>query len=218
MDLTTVERFKNYANITTDAAGDAVIGVIVSVVSEFVRQYCGRTFVETVHTNELHDGKNTNSLLLINYPVNSSEEFTLQGLDTSFNEDQWTTWETKFYFISYEEGTVRGAGDKRFLQGRNNYRVIYTAGYDFDNITTFLADTGAADLEFAVWYLMKSIWFDRGKDPNVESERIGDFSLTYRSGIMDLVVTRFRQVPFAQVILDKYRRLAAHSVVAPTFL
>ena len=92
----------------------------------------------------------------------------------------------------------------RFIQYPQHYRITFTAGYAFDNTTpgATLESVGIGDLEYAVWKLCQKAFDQRRQASNVESESIGDYSITLRKTVM--VDDEVRE------ILDKYRRAYEH--------
>lgn len=208
--LTTRDRLIDFLELSNLSATDnTVLDMIIDSATDFIEHYCQRRFLETAYTNELYDGTNTDELLLKQYPINSSETFTLQERTTGLNDSNWSTVNSSYYFIDYEDGIIKlpkgsswryeaisdGSKFNRLVQG---WRVTYTAGFDFDNAATFPSDVGLADLEYAVWRLGALIWNRRRGDPGVSSESIGDYSVSYTKAVMETEEIKS--------ILDKYAR------------
>lgn len=194
--LTTLQRQKDFMGISA-VDYDTVLDRLIDCATDFIEEYCDRRFQETTYTNELYDGTGNRRLLLENYPINSSSSFTLQIRGSTDNEDDWSTEDTSNYFIKYEQGIVEFA-NKIFVKVVQHYRATYTAGYDYDNAATFLSDVGAADLEFACWKLVTRYFTQRKSSGDIESESIGNYSVTFMREINeDPVIAR---------ILNKYLR------------
>lgn len=196
--LTTLARAKNFMEIggTVD---DSLIESLINMVSDFVEKYCDRRFLQTAYSNEIYDGNGMKELLLKQYPISSSASFTLERRDTIDNNSSFTTIDSEDYFIKYDEGIIVYVNDS-FYPYPQHYRISYTAGYAFDNVTpgATLESVGIGDLEFAVWKLVNQAYKNRRISANVQSESIGDYSVTFRKQIM--------LDEGLKAILDKYRR------------
>ena len=160
--LTTVSRFQNFSGIDSlSATEETVIENIINAVTNYIESYCGRRFKQTAYSNEEYDGPREEQIILKNWPVDSTSTFTVGYRNSAMNEDSWNTLNSEYYFIDYNAGIIYGAGRDKFTLARRRYRVTYTAGYDFNNTTTFLSDTAAGDLELATWRLVSNIWYSR---------------------------------------------------------
>jgi hypothetical protein len=175
----------------------ALMENIIGSVTDFIEKQCGRRFKKTTYTQEMYSTEESETLNLKNFPVISTAPFVLERRDSSMNEDDWEVVDTLYYHIDYTVGMIIGAGGLTFARTINGYRVTYTAGYDFDNVATFLGDTEAADVELAAWILISSVWnTGTGAGANVQAERIGDYSVTYaKTALFDDDLKK---------ILDKY--------------
>lgn len=196
--LTTLSRAKNFMEIG-GAQDDSLIESLINMVSDFVESYCDRRFISTAYSNEVYDGNGMTELLVRQYPVSSSASFTLQRRDTIDNNGSFTTIDSEDYFVKYNEGIIAYVNDS-FYPYPQHYRISYTAGYAFDNATpgATLESVGIGDLEFAVWKLVNQAYKNRRVSANVQSESIGDYSVTFRKqAMMDEEL---------KAILDKYRR------------
>ena len=199
--LTTVARFVSYAELTNlTAAQETVLEILVNQATEFIENYCDRRFQQTAYTNEVYDGDGGSTINLRQYPVASGETFGLDVRSSAENEDDWDDIDSDDYFVQYDEGIIELPDGRFFHNAPRRYRVTYTAGFDFDNSATFLSDTEAGDVEYACWLLLQVQWNKRKGDPSVISEKIGDYSVTYRKAAMEN----------SQVmeILDKYARIS----------
>lgn len=204
--LTTRARVKQFLDISADDTNtNAVIDNIINSVTDWVENYCNRRFLKTTYTNEKYDGMDDQSLLLRNYPIDMTETLALAVRSAGDDEDSWSSIASREYFkypsegrLEYPKASMGGKG-REFARGSQNYRVTYTAGYDFDNTATFLSDVGAADLEYVVWKLCGVAWSSRRGGDNVESERIGQYSVKYaKEAFEDERITD---------ILNKYSRI-----------
>lgn len=205
--LTTLARLKAFLDVTITPAQDDVLENIIHAASEFIRSYCRRTFKRTAYSSEMYDGQDHQTLILDNYPVDSGETFTLQMRTSAINEDRWETIESQYYFPYYPTGIIEfpkapsGEIGRKFILGNKNYRVTFTAGYYLPQDGSFTEGGSTslpADLEYACWKLCSAAWNSRRGDPNVKSERIGIYSVTFTK-------TAFES-PEIMAILDKYAK------------
>jgi len=182
--LTTVARIKTFLGITV-ADHDAILEILINQVSDFVEHYCDRTFVETTYTEEVYDGTGTDKLFLFNFPVSTTDTFTLEKLSGGQNTSNFNSIESENYFIDFTTGIVETTG-WCFTERPRKYRATYTAGYAFDNFTpgATLESLNIGDLEFAVWKLVSNAFKMRKETSNVQSESIGDYSVTFRKSTM----------------------------------
>ena len=143
------------------------------------------------------------TLNLKNFPISTTATFTLERRTSNQNDDSWEAVDSSYYHIDYGSGMIMGASGLRFNRTTKGYRASYTAGYDFDNSATFLSDIEAGDLELAIWMLASGVWNRRkgGAAGEIQSERIGDYAVTYRTSLMESEDLK--------AILDKYAGVGA---------
>lgn len=182
--LTTVARIKTFLGIS-GTTYDTILERLINMVSDFVEGYCDRTFRETANSNEIYDGTGTNKLLLKNYPVDDSATFTLEERAGDYRVSSWNAIDAELYHVLWNEGIVDFLGN-RFREIPRHYRITYTSGYDFDNVTpgNTLESQGIGDLEYAVWKLVANAFRKRKHGTNVKSESIGDYSVSFRASTM----------------------------------
>lgn len=186
--LTTVDRTAEFIGIAVPASGSAKYNVLERIInssSQFIERYIGKTVKQTAYSQEEYNTERGNTLNLKNYPVNSSATFVLERRNSGLNENSWEQINSAYFHIDYKTGIIYGAGGLNFAKSIKGYRVTYTAGYDFDNVTTFLGDTEGADLELACWMLVASAFERRSSGGNISSERIGDYSVTFRKAVLE---------------------------------
>lgn len=197
--LTTVDRACAWMGIDTPATGSTQelrIQLAINSATDYIERYTGRRFKKTSYTQEEYDAEEGGVLLLKNYPISSNDSFSLQIRTSGVNEDSWEFIDGQYFHVDYENGIIKAAGSSRFNNSIMGYRASYTAGYDFNNSTTFLSDVGAGDLEMAVFLLVASL-YTRGADGGgIMRERIGDYDVTYARTMM--------QTPELAAILDNY--------------
>lgn len=208
--LTTRQRLIDFLGLSSSSlttAKENVLDRIIDSATEYIENYCGRRFKKTTYSNELYDGNDSGQILLKNYPIISSESFGLDIRNSALNEGGYTSVETNSYIVDYDSGVVSGMSGFNFIKGRGLYRASYTAGYDFDNSTTFLSDTQAGDVEYAMWKLCAAMWNKRKGSMGVSSESLGDYAVTYAK-------TAFEDEEI-KAILDKYSRMDVGGGITP---
>jgi hypothetical protein len=173
--LTTVARLKTFAGIN-DNSQDTLIERLINAVTEFVEQYTSRSFLLTNYSNELYDGSGTDKLVLKQAPISA---VTLSRRDSASNLSNFSVIEAENYFIKSTSGILQSIGFE-FIRLPLHYRVSYTAGYDYDQSTKTLESVGLGDLEYAVWKLIQGAIYNRKDNPTVQSETIGNYSVTFR--------------------------------------
>lgn len=183
--LTTLARYKSFAKIS-NTTYDTLLTILINSVTEIIERYCNRRFKQTTYTNELLDSDGGEALFVKNIPVISSSTITLQERNSDENEDDWETVDAEDYYVDYDSGIIYKIGAGNWLAGRQRYRITYTAGYNFDNSSTYLEDTVAADVELACWKLVDNVFNKRGQVSNIKSESLGDYSVTYGDVVTDM--------------------------------
>lgn len=202
--LTTVARAKTFLGIS-GSGDDTLIERLVDAVTDFIEGFCDRRFLKTVYSNEVYDGNGSNKMLLKQYPVVSGETFVLERRDAFNNRNAWSAISSQAYFVKEDRGIIEYVGGYIseggvFIRAPQHYRVSYTAGYAFDNATpgATLESVGIGDLEYAVWKLIGKAYNNRKLSSNVQTEKLGDYSITLRKEAM--------ADPEINSILMKYRR------------
>ncbi len=180
--LTTVARAKSFLDITTSDE-DTLIERLVNSATDFIEKYCGRRFKKTEYSNELYDGSGSTKLLLKQYPVDSASDFVLEKRNSIDNNDSWSEIDSEDYFVHWDKGIIENVRDI-FYKYPQHYRISYSAGYDYNNSDSFLSDVGAADLEYACWKLVSSLYDEIGTNGGIQSESLGDYSVSYMKTTM----------------------------------
>jgi hypothetical protein len=124
-NLVTRQEYKAYTNIT-NPNHDQEIDNLIPKVSEFVKTYCKRTFVDFVDENKVETFNGASGILMLKespvLSVNSVEYSTDYG-QTHIELKEYIDWvEDEGYIVS-----INPSGFPRQLRG---YRVMYTAGYE----------------------------------------------------------------------------------------
>lgn len=157
--LTTVARLKSYLGITV-TTHDSLLGLLIDAVTDFIEDECDRRFKQTDYTNVKLDGEGNNQLLLPNWPVVSGETFTLykRRSTSGYGSDDAADWDaidSNDYRLDLEAGIINA--NFKFSEGFQNYKVNYTAGYNFVNTgesLITLASVKLSDLELIAWKLV----------------------------------------------------------------
>lgn len=206
--LTTRARVMDFMGVSSlTTVQENVLDRLIDAVTDFVESYCQRRFKQTAHTAEYHEGDGSEYITLEEFPVSSTETFTLSYRNTTANENSFTTIDSEDYFVDYDAGIVQLTANARFLKDSAfMYKVAYTAGYNYDNAATFLSDY-AADLEYAAWKLISTAFNKRKGEAGVQSESIGDYSVTYTS-------TLFENSEIREIV-DKYRKVEVRGMTSP---
>jgi hypothetical protein len=151
LNLTTRSDYKTYAGIKSTNY-DAEIDALIPRVSDFVKRYCGRTFVDYFVNakTEIFDG-NLKYFILAETPVNTITS-------VSYSTDYGQTWTALTQYADWikRDDTVLSLTASGFPIYTQGYRVIYTGGYD---------DT-PQDLEIGI---MDLITYYRKNDMSVHS-------------------------------------------------
>ena len=162
--MTTVEKVAAYMGIDVTASRDVLTSLIGSV-SEAIEHYCGREFARRSRT-EILDGRGTGTLLLSCRPIALIEDVRLDARHAFGPETAIDGEGIVFYgsagLLHWEEGV--------FPLGRQNVRVVYTAGYE----------TVPPSIEQAANMLVAH-FYNRGHQggDGVTSESIGAYSVSY---------------------------------------
>lgn len=208
--LTTVQRVADFIGLGTIAANsteETILTNLINQLTEFVENYIGARIHKTTYTQELYDGTGTDTLLLKQYPVVVASGLVLEVRTSGLNEDDWETEDSNLFYLDYSTGIIRFIPGRVFIKGYQKYRATYTAGFDYDNTTTFLSDTEGADLEYAAWKLIATAWNERKGSLGIQSESIGDYRVVYAR-------TAFES-PEIKEVLDKYKRIEPASYLTP---
>ncbi len=199
--LTTPQRAADAIGLGTlvaSSAKEVLLGRLIDSVTEYVEGYLGFRVQETAYTNEEYDTEKSDSLNLKSYPINSGETFSLGRRNSLLDTDDWEAIDGDYYTVDFDAGIIYGMGSWQFARTRAGYRVTYTAGFSFDNSSTFLAETEGGDIELAVWLLLGTLYNRIKGGAGIKSEAIGDYKVVY-------AMTMFENKDI-QNLLDKYRK------------
>jgi len=197
--LTTVARLKAFLGITV-ATHDTILERLINMASDFISNYCNTVFQEAIYTNEIYDGTGSLNLVLEKAPISTTASFQIEERT---GKSSWSSIDNSSYYIDYVTGIVHSRGSG-FIDMPQKYRATYTAGYAFDNFTpgATLESLGMGDLEFATWKLVSKAFDNRKGSTDVQSESIGDYSVSFRVSAMT--------DPIVKEILSNYVRPHRH--------
>lgn len=208
--LTTLSRAKSFLGIS-GASKDFVLTMLILGVTQFIQDtYCRRQFKRQTFTQELYNGKGAKRLWLKNKPIISGQTLTLEYRNSSVNEDNWQTIDTSAYFVNYKGGALEfqaGYVDaflgllNCFIEGTQNYRVTYTAGFYLPSSANYQDGTDddldlPYDLELAALDLIAAVYNNR-QAAGIQSQQVNDVSITYAKEL--------EKHPTVKATLDKYR-------------
>lgn len=138
----------------------------INQATRVIEGYCGRRFQLTSYSNVEYDATQTDVLILRQRPVTTFTSLEIR--DTTLNQNDWNTLDTKLYFIQANAGVLKLLFN---TFGRSNmYRVSYTAGYG-----TIPEDLQEACASLAAFYFQNA----DGSDVGVQVKREGQRELRY---------------------------------------
>ena len=167
-NLVTLQEYKAYAGITNPNS-DSEINLLIPAISDLVKTYCKRTFVDylTVPKEEVFNGA-VGSFILEETPIRSivSVEFSSDYGQNYRDLTEFVDWvEDVGYIVSVNPG-----GFPRYLRG---YKVTYTAGY-----VVMPAELKLALLDLIKYYMRNDGAVHSPKAPGTNSVQIEYISTT----------------------------------------
>lgn len=166
LPLITKAEYKAYVGITSPNS-DTVIDALIPKVSELVKNYCRRTFIDYVNDAKVEttSGGYGANLLLTEYPI-----ISVTGVAWSEDYGQNYTDLVEFtdYVVEVEKGYIvalsaSGEWDKYL----NGYQVTYTAGYE-----TLPEDLKLAVMDLVTYYIKNDASVHSPKAPGTNSVQI----------------------------------------------
>jgi len=139
---------------------------LINMASDFIDRFCNRQILQATHTDEEHDGNNSNQIYINNYPIVSVTH--IKSYDSNSAVDLHTYTVNTEYLIYKKEGYIYMRG--RTSPGHKNYRITYVGGY-------LIADV-PYDLKSACAKLAGLVYYGKGKT-GATSETIGKYSISY---------------------------------------
>jgi len=178
LNLITISEYKAYAGIKSNNH-DSEISVLIPRVSQFVKNFCGKTFVDYVDTDkvEYFDG-GFDRLILAENPVRSvtSVSYSIDFGQTYTNLTQYVDWILdKDSIRSLNTRAITGLinTNQGFAEVIRGYKVAYRAGYD--DVPT---DLGLAVMDMVTYYRKNDMSIHSTKAPGTNNVQIEYISTT----------------------------------------
>lgn len=184
--MTTIEKIENYLVITIDESFQPTVEEYIDAVTAYIERFTGRTFSADEEPSErVYDGTDSGELF-----IDDAVEITeVKIKDTLLDEDDY-----RLYPANRLPKTRIILPYNKFYSGNQNITVTAKWGYG-ENIP--------ADLAFAATVMVAGIInASNSHDGEVQSETIGRYSVTYKTGS-----TQEHDFKNAKDILKMYRRL-----------
>jgi hypothetical protein len=167
-DLITKAEYKTYAGISSTNS-DREIDFLIPKVSDFVKTYCRRRFVEWVDDakSEVFSG-DFPSFILAETPV-------IAVSAVEYSQDYGQTWTayTEFTHWVLDGDQVLPIGYARWPKAIRGYRVTYTAGYE-----TIPGDLKLAVADLITYYIKNDSAIHSAKAPGTNAVQIEYVSTT----------------------------------------
>jgi hypothetical protein len=162
LNLTTKADYKSYVGIKS-TNDDAIIELLIPKVSQLVKTYCRRTFVDYWDTPkvEVFDG-GLNSVLLKEPPV-----VQVQSVQVSKDYGQTYTDLVQYTDWVVQGDEVRSLSPGGFEKLINGYKVTYTAG--FEDVP---GDIEVAVMDIISYYLKNDAAVHTSKNSNPNSMQV----------------------------------------------
>lgn len=172
LDLVTLEEYKAYAAINSTNQ-DAAITALIPIVSQLVKNYCRRTFVDYIDeakTEVFSGGSTTSRFYLKEFPIISISSF---DRSEDFGQSYVTLEEFTDYVVDLEDDSLVALPYSEttttvFQKLINGYKVSYYAGYP-DGIPS---DLKVAVLDLLTYYLKNDGSVHSPKAPGTNSVQI----------------------------------------------
>ena len=165
LPLITRAEYKSYVGITSDNS-DTIIDALIPKVSELVKTYCRRTFVDYVNDAKVEtiNGGYGTRIFLKEYPI-----LSVSSVDYSSDYGQNYTSLVEFtdYALDIENGQLVELTGNGFLEAINGYQITYTAGYE-----TIPADLKLAVMDLMTYYIKNDMSVHSPKAPGTNSVQV----------------------------------------------
>lgn len=205
VDLTTLAQVQ--AHIKVDAADTALVSTLITALSRYIAQFCGRDNLNAVvSVTDLLDGSGSDKQFVTEWPIKTVTSVSLSGVALPVSPDGI---QPGYVFdpnaiILLPNTFVGVPGSRyalaRFPRGRRNVQVVYSAGYDATSKPPGNAAFNGApdDLGYAATYLVaqeykKRDWIDQASKTLAQSGEV----VTFRS---------WEWPPFIESILQEYKQ------------
>lgn len=144
-DLVTLQEVKEYANISSTNQ-DTQINLLIPSVSQFIKTYCGRTFLDYVNDEKSQKYSGGSTHLFVDEPP----ILTITGVEysTDYGNTYITLTEFTDYVIDPDGNAIISTSSDGFPKVLNGYKVTYTGGFE-----VLPEDVKLAALDLVVYYL-----------------------------------------------------------------
>lgn len=159
INLTNLQNLKTWLAIASDnTASDAVLSMILTRVSAQTMAYLERrTFVQTDYL-DFFDGQGSDTQFVENWPVSDVSAVTIDGrsIPAASIEGVINTNPRGFRFEDWD-GTAPGDPTQveligyRFIRGKQNVSIAYTAGYGADETLTVASSAAVTEQPNGIW-------------------------------------------------------------------
>lgn len=172
-DLITRQEYKAYVGINSENQ-DAIIDSLIPKVSELVKSYCGRKFVDYISESKTeYFSGGSSKYYFKEYPVVRVISFETSE---NYGQDYTDMQEYIDYAFDEEDQTLQSLSSSGFTKKINGYKVSYFAGYE-----VLPEDLKLAVLDLMVFYM--------------KSDAISHMQKTTASGSLQLEYMTSAQFP-----------------------
>jgi hypothetical protein len=187
--LTNLSKVKGFLDID-DTDNDDLFNDLINSISDFIENYCGRRFLSTVYavtpadTAEYFDGDDIEEdIYLKNFPITALSK--VEYNNGSFSAPDWKEYDADRYSYDKNSGIINFPCG--VINGKQNIRVSYTAGYA----------TIPHDLELAANKLIAKS-FNKRKSEGVTGEGAGGANINWGDFVSEDI----------KAILEKYQKIS----------
>jgi hypothetical protein len=187
LSLITITEYKNYVGITSPNQ-DTIISSLIPKVSQLVKTYCRRTFVDYYDESKVEVFSGGERLNLSESPVVqvASVEYSTDYGNTYTSLTEYTDW----VLDVKTEQIVPISTTGEFRKLVNGYKVAYTAGYE-----TLPEDLKLAVLDLISYYMKNDGAIHSTKTPGSNTTQIEFISTTslpsHIKRVLDLYVLNY---------------------------
>lgn len=177
--LDTLANVKTFMGIS-DSTYDTELNQIMGYVDQMIKSYVGYDIEEAAITDEVHSTDGETEAFTVDYPP------IVSGFVVKYDGE---TIESTNYEVDNSTGIVRMFYTP--TRSLNKFTFSYTGGYS----------TTPEDLKYVFCSLTRDVFNNRKRGSDVKSERLGDYSITYKGDsevIQEGIVGPYRAT------LDKY--------------
>lgn len=174
-----IAKVKSYLEITASDF-DTLLTDLAASVGAFIEGYCGRKFDNDDYV-EIYSGDGGRFLYLKNYPISAVTKIEYRNGPNS--NPNWQELSSDDYYLIDSRSIAK---DSKFIEGFNNYRVTYSAGYE---------ELPAELLQVAIEMIAKK--FNGRKSDGISDESAESASITWSRSLTEeqkIVLKRFKKV------------------------